>query len=155
MPEERSISRRRHAPKGPIKHHDHTDNPDHTDNQDRATNPKWLKAGRCTARAKGTGVRCKRPPIPGGTVCVKHGGGAPQVQFVAMERLVALQPASVRRIGHWIDQEEFPTVSLGACKDVLDRTLGKATETLDVKHSADEGQLLAILDAWKDAQRDG
>lgn len=43
----------------------------------------------CTAATKATGNRCKRRPIPGGTVCVKHGGGAPQVQAKAAERLLA------------------------------------------------------------------
>jgi hypothetical protein len=43
---------------------------------------------RCTATAKGTGERCKRRPIPGGTVCVKHGGGAPAVRAAAEQRQV-------------------------------------------------------------------
>jgi hypothetical protein len=46
---------------------------------------------RCTATAKGTGERCKRRPIPGGTVCVKHGGGAAQVREAAQARLEARQ----------------------------------------------------------------
>lgn len=43
-------------------------------------------APRCTGTAKSTGERCKRRPIPGGTVCVKHGGGAPQVRAAAVQR---------------------------------------------------------------------
>jgi hypothetical protein len=45
-----------------------------------------LEQPRCTATAKGTGERCKRRPIPGGTVCVKHGGGAPAVRAAAERR---------------------------------------------------------------------
>lgn len=41
---------------------------------------------RCSAVAKGTGERCKRRPVPGATVCVKHGGAAPQVQAAAEQR---------------------------------------------------------------------
>lgn len=41
----------------------------------------------CTATAKGSGQRCKRRPIIGGFVCKKHGGGAPQVQAKASERV--------------------------------------------------------------------
>lgn len=41
---------------------------------------------RCTATAKGSGARCKRAAIPGGTVCAKHGGSAPQVRAKAQER---------------------------------------------------------------------
>lgn len=45
------------------------------------------EAPRCTAKAKSTGEQCKRRPIPGGSVCVKHGGRAPQVQAAAHARL--------------------------------------------------------------------
>ena len=48
---------------------------------------------RCTATAKGSGQQCKRRPIPGGTVCVKHGGAAPQVQAAAEQRRLAPEPA--------------------------------------------------------------
>lgn len=41
---------------------------------------------RCTATAKGTGERCKRAAILGGTVCVKHGGAAPAVRAAAERR---------------------------------------------------------------------
>lgn len=40
----------------------------------------------CVAKAKTTGSRCKRSPIPGGTVCIKHGGRAPQVVAKAQVR---------------------------------------------------------------------
>lgn len=46
---------------------------------------------RCTATAKGSGERCKRRPIPGGTVCVKHGGGSPVVRAAAERRLAERQ----------------------------------------------------------------
>jgi len=45
-----------------------------------------MDARRCTATAKGSGARCKRLAIPGGKVCVMHGGAAPQVQAAAQER---------------------------------------------------------------------
>lgn len=41
---------------------------------------------RCIAIAKGTGQRCKRRPIPGGRVCVKHGGAAPAVRAAGLRR---------------------------------------------------------------------
>lgn len=46
-----------------------------------------MSENRCTATAKSTGERCQRPAIKGGTVCYQHGGGAPQVQKKAQERL--------------------------------------------------------------------
>ena len=39
------------------------------------------------ARSKRSGQRCKRTPIPGGTVCTMHGGAAPQVRAAARRRL--------------------------------------------------------------------
>lgn len=42
---------------------------------------------RCTATAKSTGERCKRPAIKGSNVCYQHGGAADQVQQKAQERL--------------------------------------------------------------------
>lgn len=41
---------------------------------------------RCRATAKHSGERCKRAAIPGGTVCVKHGGAAPAVRAAAERR---------------------------------------------------------------------
>ena len=44
-----------------------------------------MERRQCTAKAKGSGKRCKRPPTVGGTVCAMHGGKAPQVK-AAIER---------------------------------------------------------------------
>ena len=49
-----------------------------------STSPKR----QCTSKAKGTGARCKRSPVPGAEVCVVHGGAAPQVRAKAAERLL-------------------------------------------------------------------
>lgn len=40
----------------------------------------------CTATSKQSGERCKRRPIPGGTVCTSHGGAAPAVRAAAERR---------------------------------------------------------------------
>jgi len=124
MDEKPSLSRRRHAPKGPIKPHDDAMAP---------SNP--MADRRCSARSKQTGHRCGQPAIRGGTVCRFHGGAAPQVKEAAMERLRRLQAPAVDRIAKLIDQDQFPTVAYAASKDVLDRTLGRATEVVDVTHS--------------------
>ena len=50
--------------------------------------------GQCTATSKQSGERCRRAPIPGGSVCVMHGGGIPAVREAARERLLMLvEPA--------------------------------------------------------------
>ena len=43
----------------------------------------------CVARARRTGRRCKRFPVPGATVCALHGGRAPQVMAAAARRQAA------------------------------------------------------------------
>ena len=43
---------------------------------------------RCTGHSSRTGAPCKNFPIHGGTVCVTHGGRAPQVKAKARERLL-------------------------------------------------------------------
>lgn len=45
----------------------------------------------CTATSKQSGVRCKRRPIRGGTVCAMHGGKTPAVAAKAEQRLLARQ----------------------------------------------------------------
>jgi hypothetical protein len=74
---------------------------------------------RCTARAKQSGQRCKRHPIPGGSVCFIHGGGAPQVKQKAMERLMKLQNPAIDRLGQLIAQETLPTVAYAASRRSL------------------------------------
>jgi hypothetical protein len=45
----------------------------------------------CTAMKVGSGRRCKQYAIRGGSVCVKHGGKAPQVWEAAQRRLFRAQ----------------------------------------------------------------
>jgi hypothetical protein len=101
-------------------------------------------AARCSATNR-KGTRCERPTIPGGTVCRFHGGAAPQVKAAAMDRLRALQHPAIDRLGQLIAQEEFPTVAYAASRDVLDRTLGKPGEHLDLTLNVTDA-LLAKLD---------
>ena len=51
----------------------------------------------CKATAKGTGERCRRAPLAGGTVCRTHGGAAPQVKAkAARERVLQAVTADAR-----------------------------------------------------------
>ena len=92
--------------------------------------PDLMDTPRCTATSKQSGVRCKRRPIPGGLVCVIHGGAAPQVQAAAQARLLALQHRAIDRLTTLIGQEDCPTVAYAAARDVLDRTMGKPREAV-------------------------
>ena len=92
-------------------------------------------ARRCTAKANRTGRRCARAAIFGGTVCPTHGGSAPQVKRAAAERLAALVDPAIRRLADHVHDVEHPAVSLAAVKDVLDRTQGRAVETIEHRGS--------------------
>jgi hypothetical protein len=83
----------------------------------------------CKAKAKTSGVRCKRLPIPGGTVCVMHGGKAPQVQRSARERLAALVDPAIARLGQLVHAKD-ERAALAASRDVLDRALGRAPSSV-------------------------
>lgn len=50
-----------------------------------------METPRCSATSKQSGERCKRRPIPGGTVCAMHGGKTPAVVAKAEQRLQARQ----------------------------------------------------------------
>ena len=130
----------KHAPKGPVK----ADLMDTRPPMDTQYPDKPYVT--CTATSKQSGQRCKRRPIPGGHVCIMHGGGAPNVQFKAQERLRALQPKAVTTLETLLDRSEFPTVQMAAVRDVLDRTEGKPAES--VKLTGAEGG--PILFKWQE-----
>lgn len=57
----------------------------------------------CTAKARSTGKRCGKAPVPGARVCRIHGGAAGQVQRKARERrahaaVAGLLDAAVRDV---------------------------------------------------------
>lgn len=111
----------KHAPRGPLK-------------AKEAIDPLDLKhpmgAEKCTATNR-QGNRCGRYPIPGGTVCRNHGGAAPQVQKKAAERLAALLPRAVERLGLLMERDEYPSVQFQASKAVIEFAEGKATERVE------------------------
>jgi hypothetical protein len=60
-----------------------------TDPLDSLEPRPWNPARQCTATNR-EGARCQRQPIPGGDVCVMHGGRAPQVRRAASLRILAI-----------------------------------------------------------------
>lgn len=129
---------RQHAPRGALKAK--------TDPM-KATDP--MEAPRCTARNK-QGNRCGKSPIIGGNVCRLHGGAAPQVKMAALARLEHYRDRAAERLCELIELSDFPSTSLGAVKDLLDRTLGKPTEKVDVSVS---GELSLVADRLAGARR--
>lgn len=58
----------------------------------------------CTAKSKQSGERCKRYPVPGGTVCVIHGGRTPGARKTAAANLAKAEASlAVARFGGSLD----------------------------------------------------
>lgn len=133
----------KHAPRGPVKARDPLQQPD------PIHQPGHFGA-RCSAHSKRTGKPCKSPAIQGGAVCRMHGGSAPQVQAAARERLMALQPLAIQTLHNLMNRDEYPTVQLGAAKDVLDRTEGKPHESVSVTGKDDGPLEIIIRKPWAD-----
>jgi hypothetical protein len=104
----------------------------------------WHPSRQCTATNR-AGERCRRQPIPGGEVCVLHGGGSPQVKKSARLRLLEGADLAIDYLLNLLtpkppcehcgrsDADRDPTV-VRACQLVLDRS--GFHPTLTVEHSA-------------------
>lgn len=57
----------------------------------------------CTAKAKSTGERCGRAPIPGGSVCLFHGGGTRKARAAGRRRLA--EAAILANLAAWEKQQ--------------------------------------------------
>ncbi len=83
--------------------------------------------------------------MKGGTVCRMHGGAAPQVkaaaEFRVMEHYRALQPKCVAVVETLLGRDEYPTVQIAAVREVMDRTEGRATESVAIT-GADGGPVV-------------
>lgn len=81
----------------------------HTNGVGAHGRPVWdeeMGRRRCTANAKGSGTRCKNRPIPGGTVCRKHGGATPQAKAGARARLAAAVDPAIGTLLHMVTAEQ-------------------------------------------------
>ena len=77
----------------------------------------------------------------------KHGKFTKIESQTVVDHLLA---TGIEEKDYWIFTKD---PSVHAFSELLSHAFGKPKETLDVIHSANEEQLLAILNAWKDAQR--
>lgn len=83
-----------------------------------ATHP--MEAPRCTAHNR-QGNRCGRRPIPGGAVCVSHGGAAPAVQAKAKQRLLAALDPAAAELVRIAREGKDEGVRVRAIREILDR----------------------------------
>jgi HEAT repeat protein len=86
---------------------------------------------RCRAH-RSNGEACSAYAIHGGTVCVVHGGAAPQVKRSAQERLAEMVDPLLTELFRIARSGENDSVRLAAIKDALDRAGYKPREKVDV-----------------------
>ena len=82
------------------------------------------------------GRQCAAFPIHGGTVCVAHGGRAPQVRKAARDRLAEMVDPALTELLRIVESGENDGIKLAAIKDVLDRAGYKPREKLPEGMSA-------------------
>lgn len=116
---------------------------------------------RCTATSKTRGEQCRREAIEGGTVCIYHGGKAPQVQGAAVRRLTEkeaqlranrfLERQGIETITPVDDPIEKLALAAGEAKAMTDYFASRIEE---LRYSAQSGEQLraevALHERWFD-----
>jgi hypothetical protein len=90
---------------------------------------------RCRAHNR-LGASCSAFPIHGGSVCIVHGGGAPQVKKAAEDRIRELVDPALNRLAKLIE-DDSSGVALGAVKDILDRAGYKPVERIQEEQTGE------------------
>lgn len=84
--------------------------------------PRVLTGPQCRAK-RSNGLPCKNRPVKGAAVCRIHGGGAPQVQKSAKQRLLELVNPALAELHRILeDKKSDDHVKIKAIQTVLDRT---------------------------------
>jgi hypothetical protein len=110
----------------------------------------------CTATGKWSGERCKKSPIPGGNVCILHGGGSPLAVRAAQRTLAVLAEAAFETMADCMgacdpDGEPLWPVRLAAAKTLASRAgYGEQSKLLiqsdDSVDSLEDPQIAADLE---------
>lgn len=94
----------------------------------RGRKPGQKQTPQCKATGKKSGKRCLNAAIPGGTVCRRHGGSAPQVKAAADRRILEAQedikqmlPAATRELKRLLEKGKSEIVRLNAINGIFDR----------------------------------
>jgi len=103
----------------------------------------------CKARSKQSKKRCRRRAIKGGTVCRMHGGGAPQVEKKARERLNDLVDPAINKLAEALEHGKLSPQAITAARDILDRTGYKPGVDLKVTGAPD------VYDSGREKLTDG
>ncbi|MFN8229228.1 MAG: hypothetical protein U0R18_21190 [Mycobacterium sp.] len=88
---------------------------------------------RCTAHlSDGSGERCRKWAIRGGTTCATHGSGTKAAKLAARERLDNAADRMAKELLKIALTADSESVALAAVRDALDRTIGKAPTTVEI-----------------------
>ena len=79
-----------------------------------------------------SGNPCRQTAIPGGTVCVYHGGAAPQVKAAAERRLLAAVDPAITALVELLEGAERDSDRLRAITLILDRAGITQAQQVDV-----------------------
>lgn len=77
----------------------------------------------CTGHSRRTGLACRGTRIPGGNVCITHGGRIKQVRKKAEQRILAQLDPTMDRLMDLRDQSNHLPTALAAVKEILGRIL--------------------------------
>lgn len=110
-----------------------------------------MEARRCTAFARTTGKRCGRRPIPGGTVCVMHGGATPAVRAAADRRRAEQQATALLEV-IW-DPNAAPVTNAVEALQALVGRLQHAANVLGARMESDGLDGAAAI-AWAKVLRE-
>ena len=98
----------------------------------------------CSARRK-NGLPCTRHAIYGGSVCIVHGGAAPQVKASARERIAEMVAPALavmsKAMAMKTKQGPLP-IAVTAAKDMLDRAGYKATDKIQLTGAGPSGEVV-------------
>ncbi len=108
--------------------------------------------GQCEGARSSDGLRCRRQAMTGMNVCRRHGGGAPQAQRAARERLAMLVSPAIAKLKSALDAKKndkhfTPQLQIAAARDVLDRNGLKSKDELVVRAEFDATRFAE----WPDA----
>lgn len=106
----------------------------------------------CTATSKQSGERCKRLPIPGGTVCVMHGGATSASKNAARRRLAALVDPAIDTLSQEMRDAAKSNDRQAAANSILDRAGYGRVSKIDAGDARE--MLISRLIEMRGAERD-
>jgi hypothetical protein len=105
------------------------------------------KSLREAAELSGVGERTIRRWMRDDTFKAALADARREVKLSALERLAAYQDRAIDRLFTLVEQTDYPSTAMTAVRDVLDRTMGKPVEKVDMTVSGEVSVVTARLQA--------